>query len=54
MPPRTRYELTDAGVALRGVIEAIDTWARQHMRRCRADSVAAAEAPEPVVVRRRP
>jgi DNA-binding HxlR family transcriptional regulator len=34
MPPRTRYELTEAGVALHGVIDAIDRWARTHMRRC--------------------
>lgn len=34
MPPRTRYELTEAGVALQGVIDAIDSWARTHMRRC--------------------
>ncbi len=31
MPPRTRYELTDAGRALQGVIDAIDGWARAHM-----------------------
>lgn len=40
MPPRTRYELTEAGIALQGVIDAIDSWARTHMRRCQA---AAAE-----------
>jgi DNA-binding HxlR family transcriptional regulator len=32
MPPRTRYELTESGVALQGVIDAIDHWARTHMR----------------------
>ena len=35
MPPRTRYELTDAGIALQRVIDAIDTWARSHLHRCR-------------------
>lgn len=34
MPPRTRYELSDAGVALHDVIEAIERWATTHMRRC--------------------
>jgi len=42
---------TDAGVALQGVIEAIDAWAREHMRRCQADTVATAEA-EPTVAAR--
>jgi DNA-binding HxlR family transcriptional regulator len=36
MPPRTRYELTDAGRALQVVIDAIDAWARAHMPRCQA------------------
>jgi DNA-binding HxlR family transcriptional regulator len=36
MPPRSRYELTDAGIALQRVIEAIDGWARSHLTRCRA------------------
>lgn len=31
MPPRTEYELTGAGVALEGVIGAIDRWARDHL-----------------------
>ena len=31
MPPRTRYELTVAGLELSGVIGAIDAWARRHM-----------------------
>jgi DNA-binding HxlR family transcriptional regulator len=35
MPPRSRYELTDAGVALQRVIEAIDAWANAHLVRCR-------------------
>jgi DNA-binding HxlR family transcriptional regulator len=34
MPPRTRYELTDGGVALQGVIDAIAEWARTHLKRC--------------------
>lgn len=34
MPPRTRYELTHAGRELEGIIAAIDSWARAHMRRC--------------------
>lgn len=34
MPPRTRYELTESGRELEGIIAAIDTWARSHMRRC--------------------
>jgi DNA-binding HxlR family transcriptional regulator len=33
MPPRTSYELTEAGVALQGVIGAIDTWARAYLER---------------------
>ncbi len=32
MPPRTSYELTKAGVALQGVVEAIDCWARQYLK----------------------
>ncbi len=31
MPPRTRYELTPAGVELQGVIDAIDRWGRKHL-----------------------
>lgn len=31
MPPRSRYQLTDAGLELQKVIEAIDGWARTHM-----------------------
>jgi len=34
MPPRTRYALTDGGVALQGVIDAIAEWARSHLKRC--------------------
>jgi len=47
MPPRTRYELTDSGVALQGVIEAIDAWARAHMRGRHAEAIAKEEH-EPV------
>lgn len=36
MPPRTRYELTEGGVALQAVIDAIGAWARTHLRRCAA------------------
>jgi DNA-binding HxlR family transcriptional regulator len=32
MPPRTRYALTEGGVALQEVIVAIDGWARQHLQ----------------------
>lgn len=31
MPPRSRYQLTEAGLELQRVIEAIDGWARTHM-----------------------
>jgi DNA-binding HxlR family transcriptional regulator len=31
MPPRTSYALTDSGVALQHVIDAIDDWARQNL-----------------------
>jgi DNA-binding HxlR family transcriptional regulator len=30
MPPRTLYELTDAGLALRPVIKAFEAWAQRH------------------------
>lgn len=43
MPPRTRYELTDGGVALQGVIDAIAEWARSHLKRCTS---AAAPGPD--------
>jgi DNA-binding HxlR family transcriptional regulator len=33
MPPRTRYALTDAGLALQGVIDAVDSWGRQFLNR---------------------
>jgi DNA-binding HxlR family transcriptional regulator len=32
MPPRTRYALTAGGIALQDVINAIDGWARRHLR----------------------
>ncbi len=32
MPPRTSYELTEAGFALQSVILEIDAWARQHLK----------------------
>jgi len=55
MPPRTSYELADAGEALQRVIDAIDEWARTHLpavRRVYAESHAtppppAAEAIQP-------
>lgn len=31
MPPKTRYELTEAGYELQGVIDSIDEWARKHI-----------------------
>lgn len=31
MPPRTSYELTDAGVELQSVIDEIDGWGRRHL-----------------------
>ncbi len=31
MPPRTRYTLTEAGLALEGVINAVDRWGRQFL-----------------------
>lgn len=33
MPPRTRYELTQAGYELQDVIDSIDSWARKHIKR---------------------
>lgn len=34
MPPRSRYELSEAGADLNVVILSIDAWARRHMQRC--------------------
>ena len=31
MPPRTSYALTDSGVGLQHVIDAIDDWARENL-----------------------
>lgn len=42
MPPRTRYELSDAGAALQEVVGAIDAWARSYMPRCVEQAQAAA------------
>ena len=36
MPPRTRYELTESGRELQGIIDAIDKWARTYMPKCKA------------------
>jgi DNA-binding HxlR family transcriptional regulator len=47
MPPRTRYELSDAGRALQQVVDAIDAWARAHMPACRAAEAAGATLAEP-------
>ncbi len=52
MPPRSRYELSASGTALQDVIEAIDAWARTHMRRCQEieatndGAAASADAPD--------
>ena len=47
MPPRTRYELSDAGRALQQVVDAIDAWARAHMPACRAAEAAGSVVAEP-------
>lgn len=31
MPPKTRYELTEAGYELQAVIDSIDAWGRKHI-----------------------
>jgi DNA-binding HxlR family transcriptional regulator len=49
MPPRTRYRLSPGGVALQDVIEAIDRWARTHLRSCRGSVGAAEPAPRPAI-----
>lgn len=33
MPPRTRYTLTEAGLALQSVVDAVDSWGRQFLAR---------------------
>ena len=48
MPPRTRYELTQAGRALQSVVDAIDAWARAYMPRCQAAAADRAAAPADV------
>ncbi|MFO8151100.1 MAG: helix-turn-helix domain-containing protein [Trueperaceae bacterium] len=45
MPPRTRYELTEGGVALQAVIDAIGDWARTHLKRCTTAAAHAAADP---------
>lgn len=42
MPPKTRYELTSSGQELQTIIDAIDTWARNHMRSCQEHEVEGA------------
>jgi DNA-binding HxlR family transcriptional regulator len=32
MPPRTRYRLTPSGEELEAVIQAVDRWARKHLK----------------------
>ncbi len=33
MPPRTRYTLTEAGLALQGIIDAVDSWGQRYLSR---------------------
>ncbi len=47
MPPKTRYELTPAGRELQTIIDAIDAWARRHMRRCQEQEARAEAAGQP-------
>jgi len=42
MPPKTSYELTDSGRALKPVIEAIETWAEKYGLACEASKADAA------------
>ncbi len=42
MPPKTSYELTEAGLALNPVIEAIETWSEKYGLACEAAKVEAA------------
>lgn len=37
MPPKSRYELTEAGLELQAIIQAIDAWARRRMPRCQEE-----------------
>ncbi len=32
MPPKTSYQLTQAGIALQDVTEAIERWGREHLK----------------------
>src|SRR5690606_16901778 len=47
MPPKTRYELTPASRELQTIIDAIDAWARRHMRRCQEQEARAEAAGQP-------
>lgn len=40
MPPRTNYSLSEAGIALKDVIEAINDWALEHMPTCQEVSLS--------------
>jgi DNA-binding HxlR family transcriptional regulator len=42
MPPKTSYELTDSGRALKPVIEAIETWAEKYGLACEESKANAA------------
>jgi len=57
MPPKTRYELTQAGYELQSVIQSIDDWARRHIRLESNDeghdTVVVANALEPTALVRR-
>src|SRR5213080_265618 len=45
MPPRTNYELTEAGMALKPVLNAIEGWSEKYLPETRnADCHAAADA----------
>ena len=48
MPPRTSYELTEAGAALRPVIEALSAWSERFgstCKKCPGAEQSAAESP---------
>ena len=42
MPPRTRYDLTDAGRELHGVIDLVAAWVQRHPEAVAADASLAA------------
>jgi DNA-binding HxlR family transcriptional regulator len=44
MPPKTSYRLTPAGQALTDVVEAIDRWARRHLKAPAKDAAGARRA----------